>query len=235
MGPLGRLRSLLFGRPKLSGAQGARMAAWRALAPADLGLPHKRARYVVVDTETTGLDLRRDRVIAIGAMALTGGCISLSECFEAVLRQDQPSPDQNVLIHRIGGQTQLHGVERADGMVAFLAHIDNSPLVAFRAEFDRTMLEREARAVLGLGLHRPWIDLAFLLPALFPNTQCASLDHWIAHFSLGGGERHHAIADAFACAQLLQIALAVAERDGMRSARDLLAVQKAQQWLGKRY
>ena len=55
----------------------------------------------------------------------------------------------------------------------------------------------------------------FLLPALFPGTQCRTLDDWLDHFGLAGAERHHAVADAFASAQLMQIALAAADRHDM--------------------
>ena len=57
------------------------------------------------------------------------------------------------------------------------------------------------------------------------------LDDWLDHFGLGGAERHHAVADAFASAQLLQIALAAAQRHEMGNAAALVAMQKAQRWL----
>ena len=63
------------------------------------------------------------------------------------------------------------------------------PLVAFRAEFDATMLERTLKSIVGFPLRRTWIDLAFLLPALFPGTECRTLDDWLDHFGLGGAER----------------------------------------------
>jgi hypothetical protein len=47
-------------------------------------------------------------------------------------------------------------------------------------------------------------------------------------------ERHHALADALVTAQLLQIALVAADRVGMGRRAQLIAMQKAQRWLGKR-
>jgi DNA polymerase-3 subunit epsilon len=220
--------------PKLGGAHEHRLDAWRATPPADLASPHARARYVVVDTETTGLDLRRDSLIAIGAAAVSGGRLDLSDCFETILRQPRASADANILIHGIGGQAQLGGQEPEAGMLDFLDFVGKSPLVAFRVDFDRTMVERGMKSVLSLQFRHPWIDLAFLLPALFPKTECRSLDEWLAHFGLSGGARHHAMADAFATAMLLQIVLGEAERAHMGTAAQLIAMQKAQAWLGKR-
>ena len=225
----------LFGGPKVGGLQEQQLHVWQRLPEADLARPHGETRYVVVDTETTGVDMRRDRVIAIGAAAVDHGRMHLDDCFETVLRQDKASPNANILIHGIGGQTQLGGVEPRLGMLELLAFLRKDPLVAFRADFDRTMLERALRSILGVPIRRPWIDLAFLLPALFRETECQSLDDWLIYFGLAAGERHHAVADAFATAQLLQIALAAAQGEAMMTAAQLLAMQKAQRWLGKRH
>ena len=108
-------------------------------------------------------------------------------------------------------------------------------MVAFRAEFDRTMLTRALKSILGVAFHHPWIDLALLLPALFQATECNSLEDWLAHFDIAPAARHQALADAFAAAQLLQIALHAADRHGMGNASLLIAMQKAQHWLGKRH
>ena len=231
---VGRALGFLFGGSKVGGAQEHRLNRWRVAPKANLDLPHARARYVVVDTETTGVDLRRDRLIAIGAAAIDSGCVEFADCFETVLRQDKASSKDNILIHRIGGQTQLAGVEPKEGMLAFLEYVGKSPLVAFRAEFDQTMIERAAKSILGLPFAHPWIDLAFLLPALFPGADCTTLDDWLGRFGLAGGERHHALADALVTAQLLQIALIAADRVAMTNAAQLIAMQKAQRWLGKR-
>lgn len=235
MNPIGRAFDFLLGGPKVGGAQEHELIAWQRLPEADLAQSHAQARYVVVDTETTGLDMRRDRVIAIGAAAVRSGRLQLGDCFATVLRQDTASARANILIHGIGGQTQLGGVEPRAGMLALLSYMGKDPLVAFRAEFDRTMLERALRSILGVPIRRKWIDLAFLLPALFGQTDCQSLDDWLLHFGLAGGGRHDALADALATAQLLQIALVAARRQSMTNAAQLLAMQKAQQWLGKRH
>ena len=224
----------LFGGPKVGGALGDRLAAWQRLPRADLDVPHARTRYVVVDVETTGLDLHRDTLIAIGAVGVRGSAIALDDGFDAVLRQAQASDDANILIHGIGGETQLAGREPALALLDFLAYAAKSPLVAFRAEFDRAVLQRAARDVLGIPLGLPFVDLAFLLPALFRGTACDSLDEWVAHFGGDIAVRHHALGDAYATAQLLLIALAAAEIAGLRSPAQLLATQKAQRWLGTR-
>jgi DNA polymerase-3 subunit epsilon len=234
MNPLASALEFLLGGPRVGGVQEERLSSWWQAPGPDLALPHGQARYVVVDTETTGLDLVHDRLIAIGAVGVGGGCVDFGDCFETVLRQDKESPDDNILIHGIGGQTQLGGIDPREGMLQFLEYLRNSPLVAFRAEFDQTMVTRGLKSILGIPFRHPWIDLAILLPPLFPKNECTSLDDWLRYFGLGGGARHHALADAMATAQLLQITLDAAAAEGITNGAQLLEMQKAQRWLGRR-
>ena len=100
------------------------------------------SRFVVVDVETTGLDIRLDRLISIGACRVERGAIALADTLEVVLRQPAPSADENILVHRIGGSEQLNGVEPADALIAFLEFAGHDPLVGFNADFDHVMIDR---------------------------------------------------------------------------------------------
>lgn len=226
-------RDWLFGRPGIGAVREARLTRWRQLPPQDL-VAHASARYVVVDVETSGLDLGRDRVIAIGAVAVNAGMIDFADCFETVLRQAKVSAASNIVIHGIGGERQLGGADPADAVLAFLEYAGASTLVAFRAEFDQVMLEREVHASLRVGLRRRFVDLAWLLPALFPGEECRSLDEWNARFGIVAEDRHEALADALVTAQLFQVALHRASAYGMANARRLIKMQNAQRWLGKK-
>jgi DNA polymerase-3 subunit epsilon len=107
-------------------------------------------------------------------------------------------------------------------------------VIAFRAEFDATVFRREVRARLGLRAWPRFIDLAAVLPALFPGTDNDSLDDWTRHFGLPPIGRHHAIADAYANAQLLLLVLEEAQRYGIETAWGLRDMERAQRWLGRR-
>jgi DNA polymerase III subunit epsilon len=195
--------------------------------------PLSIARLVAVDVETTGLSMQRDRVICIGAVAVRARTIRHDDCFERYLRQEHASPLDNILFHQIGGQQQLGGVEPATGLLECLEFLGNSVAVAFRAEFDRTILRREVAALLGVRLHCPFIDLAVLLPALFPNTDNGTLDDWLHHFNFGTPARHHALADAYCHGALLLVVLERATRAGLSTVGDLLDTERAQRWLGR--
>jgi DNA polymerase-3 subunit epsilon len=199
-----------------------------------LSEPLAIARFVALDLETTGPRMLQDRAISIGAVAVAGRMVRHDDAYEALLRQDRSSEVDNILIHQIGGQQQLGGMDPVAALVGCLEFIGASRVVAFRAEFDETVFRREVHERLGLRAWPRFIDLAALLPALFPGTENDTLDDWVRHFRLPPIGRHHAIADAYATAQLLMIVLEAAPRAGIETARDLSDAEQAQRWLGRR-
>jgi len=219
-------------RARLAALRGsyAGWASGRALRRQPLAL----ARFVAFDLETTGPRMDRDRIIAIGAIAVAERAIVHADAFSAVLRQARSSSVENILVHRIGGQQQLAGRLPAEALIEFLEFRGAAVAVAFRAEFDVTVLGRELAAEVGIRVAPRCIDLALLLPALFPGTQNDTLDDWLGHFALGVIGRHDAMADAYAAAQLLLIVLDAAQRSRARTVGDLYAIAAAQRWLGRR-
>jgi DNA polymerase-3 subunit epsilon len=199
-----------------------------------LGQPLALARFVALDLETTGPRMFIDRIISIGAVAVSERMVRHGDAYEALLRQDRSSAVDNILIHQIGGQEQLGGMDPVEALVGCLEFIGESRVVAFRAEFDATVFEREVRERLGVRAWPRFLDLAALLPAIFPGTANDTLDDWVAHFRLPPIGRHHAIADAYATAQLLMILLEAAPRFGVATTADLRDAEQAQRWLGRR-
>jgi DNA polymerase III subunit epsilon len=233
---LDRLSRLFRRRPALSAEQQRALAACRAVPAVPASTPLSGLRWVVVDVETTGLDPFTDRLISIGAVELVGGKIPLNSGFEVVLRQPQSSARDNILVHGICGSTQRSGVEPASALLDFLGYAGQAPLLAFHADFDRTMIERATREALGMVPGNLWLDLALLAPALLGGPGEVSpqgLDEWTALAGIGNPFRHNALADALATAQLLQVVLARAGTAGARTLGDLAKIGKDQRWLGR--
>ena len=233
----------LFGAspaPRLDVAQRERLFDWQRCPDVDLESPHADCRYVVVDVETSGLDMKRDRLIAIGAVAVVGARIDPSDSFAAVLRQDVVSSRENILIHGIGAQAQSEGREPAEALLDFLDYIGKSPLVAYHAFFDQAMIAKALRATVGAQIRQPWIDLAWILPALFPEhgqrghleyQAPAALDDWLRLFAIENVMRHNAVSDAYATAQLLQMAIGAGQRASAPSPAALCRIEKARRWM----
>ena len=167
-------------------------------------------RWVVLDVESSGLRPHSDRLLAIAAIAVRmapgRALIDLGDSFEVVLRQPPATvaDKSNILLHGIGLGAQLGGVDSAQALAAFERFAGNSPLLAFHAAFDRTLIERACLQHLGRRPAHAWLDLEPLAAVLNPQVRAHSLDEWMAHFGITCAVRHQAAADALATAELLQ-------------------------------
>jgi DNA polymerase-3 subunit epsilon len=217
----------LLGGPKVGGHDEERLRRWLALPAAPLALPHARARYVVIATETSGPGRRRDRLLAIDAVAVERMHVDLASCFVAVLRQERASADADILRHGIGGQAQRAGIAPELAMLAFLEFLGSAPLVGFESIGGHAAIERAVKAILGVPFRQPWIDLAVLLPALYPEAGCTTLREWLDRCGLHEGGLHAERPGAIVTGQLLQVALDAATRAGMVNAWQLIACQQA--------
>jgi len=228
------LLARLFGPAvELSPEMAARLAAWRALVPDPEQTLLGAARFVVVDVESSGLDVRRDRLLAVGACALERGRLTVGASFERVIFQAQVSTKANILVHGIAPTEQAGGLPAEQALMDFLELAGAHVLLAYHAPFDRIMLDRATREHLGVRLANRWIDLAYLAPALVPEARLpqASLDDWFRYFGIYVRARHRAIDDVLATGELMLILLSRARARGMQTIGELLVTAEAQQRL----
>ncbi len=200
-------------KPRLSERQAERLAAWLALPEYDTRSVFEHSRMVVVDVETTGLNLVTDTLISIGAIAVVDGRLAYGDSFSVVLQQQQSSRKENILIHGISGNEQRFGTDPIEAMLDFLEYVGKSPLVAFHVTFDENMIRRALKQYLGFKFKHAWLDLAYVMPGLYPTLAYSHrvLDDWIKRFQIHLELRHNALADAIATAQLLLIAQSTAK------------------------
>ncbi|MDP2805725.1 MAG: 3'-5' exonuclease [Gallionellaceae bacterium] len=230
---LARFARLIGMGPELSEQQQQRLRNWRDLPRGDLAAPLSQTRCVVVDVETSGLNLMEDRLISIGAVAMVNGRIALGDSFSIVLQQSTVSSKENILLHGIGGSNQTEGVPAADALLAFLEFLQKDPLIAFHVTFDQTMIQRAMRQYLGFKFKHAWLDLAYLMPGLNPPlaSRYRSLDDWINHFNIRNDARHNALADALVTAQLFQVASDQAKNKKANNYKALCDLESAQRWV----
>ena len=219
----------------MSGLASLRRVFDRAALP-----PANAHRWVVVDVETSGLDVRHDRLLAIAAVGLRIDAdraprIDLADSFEAVLRQPPaPADKENILLHGIGVGEQAAGESPADVLNAFEHWLGNAPLIAFHAAFDQAVIGRAMKATLGRSLTTPWLDLEPVADALHPEFGGCALDDWLAHFGIDCAVRHQAAADTLATAELLLRLWPAAIRQRCRTFEDLQGLARQRRWLARR-
>jgi DNA polymerase-3 subunit epsilon len=182
-----------------------RLRAWRKGPAAEA-----TARWVVLDVESSGLNPRQDRLLAIAAIALRvngpRAVIELGDSFEVVLQQAPRSGQTdraNILLHGIGVGAQSAGMARPQALQTFQAYVADAPLIAFHAAFDRAMIDRAFQAEALPPPPNPWLDLEPLAAVLQPQVKARSLDEWMRAMNIRCAVRHQAAADTLATAELL--------------------------------
>ncbi len=215
--------------PSLDGEQQSRVQQLPAPSPLDERTLREQ-RWVVVDLETSGLNLNRDLVLSIGAVVIEDGAIDFAQQFERTLHRSQQKVSPSVLIHGLGPSAIAAGCDPAEALLDFMEFVGDSPLLAFHAPFDQHMLTRALKDSLGYRLQHTFLDVADIAPLLCPQAHFreAGLDDWINHFRLQVGERHHASADALATAELALILFSRARQQQIHSPLNLQ--QRLSQW-----
>lgn len=117
---------------------------------------------VVFDTETTGLNPKKDEILSIGAVKIKGNKILMSEKFELFLKPSREVNEQSIKIHQIRNIDLENGVEPTEAIAQFLHFIGARPLVGYYLEFDIKMINKYLKPYLGITLPNAQIEISGL-------------------------------------------------------------------------
>ena len=191
-------------------------------------------RFVVLDTETSGLDFAKNKLLSIAGVAVHGLEVRMDDAFDAIVEQADVGGAQAAVVHGmvssdlIGGQTSL------DAVSSFLAFLGDSVLVAHHAQFDVRMLQKSIESCRGARVWSPVVDTASLAKRVEVGPMSSGeahgaddreeyrLDALVNRYDIEIPERHTAEGDALATALLFQRLLRKGERRGIRTLGDLL-------------
>ena len=159
-------------------------------------------RFVVFDTETTGFDIKKDRMLSIGAVGIENKSINIADGFEEYILQETFNP-KTVKIHGIIQNERIETLSEEEAVKAFLKFIGNSVLVAHHAGFDLGMIN-EALSRMGLPrLKNKVLDTVNLyrgtriISNLINREKSYSLDEIAETYNIDTKDRHTAAGDAF--------------------------------------
>ena len=124
--------------------------------------PYTGDEVVVYDTETTGLNPKKDEILSIGAVKVKGNRILTSQTFEVFLKPSQAISKESITVHHIRPCDLDDALIPQKGISAFLHFIGSRPLVGYYLEFDVAMIEKYVKPWLGIGLPNRKIDVSAL-------------------------------------------------------------------------
>jgi len=164
--------------------------------------PIDAVRFVVLDTETTGLDPRKDRIVSIGAVALRDGEIRLDDCFETLLRQDYNT--SAVAVHGVTREESLAGVDEPEALAAFRDYLADGVIVGHHIGHDIAALNAAFERHFGWSMPNFSLDTMDLTLHLEkdgafagrPPMRSFTLDALCELFDVTPHDRHTAAGDA---------------------------------------
>lgn len=124
--------------------------------------PYDGDEVVVFDTETTGLNTKKDEILSIGAVKVKGDRILTSESFELFLKPSREISSESIKIHHIRPCDLESAILPLEGAKKFLDFIGNRPLVGYYLEFDMAMMNRLIKPWLGCELPHRQIEISGL-------------------------------------------------------------------------
>ena len=155
-------------------------------------------RFVVFDTETTGLDVRTDVILSIGAVTNCGNSIIVNDCFELFVEQNI-FKTESVPIHGILKEGKEKKLTESESVIRFLDFIKDSTLVGHHVRFDVNMVNG-ALGRMGLGKLKNRsmdTDKMYQKSKGLQEEQHSSLDELCRIFKIEKSDRHTAAGDAF--------------------------------------
>jgi len=182
--------------------------------------PVDRVRFVVLDSETTGLDPRHDRLITIGAVGVSAGEIQIDDSFDALIRVDENT--SAVAVHGVTRDESRSGIEEPDALERFLDYVRDGVIVGHHIGHDVATFDAAYERHWGMRLlnrSMDTMDLTLYLEqdgafAGRPPIRQFTLDALCEMFDVIPHDRHTAGGDAFITAQVLLRLLKLAARCG---------------------
>jgi DNA polymerase-3 subunit epsilon len=161
----------------------------------------KSNRYVILNTETTGLNPKKDVILSFGALGVTSDIIRIGDNFEVVILQYKYLHD-NDLSNEFLIESKLTKLAEYQAIQSLVEYIGNAILVGHRIHFDIEMINDVLEKMECGKLKNEALDIEIMHQKLLDITKSFSLDDLIKHYKIPENERNSASDDAYSIALL---------------------------------
>lgn len=188
----------------------------------DLAVALDELPAMIVDTETTGLEVNTDRIVSFGGVCAHGTRLFKSRMIDDLIDPGVPIPPVSTAIHGITDE-MVEGARSFPEVYAdFQRMARGRVIVGHNIPFDLTIIRQEC------ARHgRPWEDLVFidtmrLASLLNPTLGQFDLETLADIYHIDVHGRHTALGDAMVTAELFFRMMPRLQMQGFATLRDLL-------------
>lgn len=158
----------------------------------------KKVIEIVLDTETTGLDYTRERIIEFAALRLENG--KIKDKFQTLINPKQHIRKSSMAIHGISEEMVQDAPSESEILPQILDFIGDYPIVAHNAIFDYSFLNEACLRNYDKELTNPRIDTQQMFKEVFPDLPSHGLEALTKKFNVEFKKHHRAMADAMGLA-----------------------------------
>lgn len=162
----------------------------------------KSSRFVVLSTETSGLNPDKDVILSIGSFAVIDNSIVIGDNFESVLLQYKFFHD-NGLSNEFLVESKMKKLGEPEAIKLFIEFIRNSVLVGHHVDFDVEMINAALERLDCGRLKNEALDIDVMHRKLHDiNDKQFSLEELCVAYNIPVSDRNSAAEDAYKTALL---------------------------------
>lgn len=170
-----------------------------------LSAVYEQASFVAFDTETTGIDIEKDRVVEIGAIKFDrSGIISR---MNVLINPGMPIPPDASKVNNITDEMLQDKPPMEAVIHDFLRFIKNNILVIHNAKFDIGMMDSELKRLGASGLTNKVVDTLVFAREVYPGLKTYALQKLAELFNINVKDAHRAEDDARVCMDFFHLAV----------------------------
>ncbi|WP_340695411.1 3'-5' exonuclease [Hydrogenobacter thermophilus] len=159
----------------------------------DLNTKVEDATFVIFDTETTGLDMKRDEPIAIGALKVDRLHLDLSQSFYRLIKPEKPPKRSSVEVHGITPSDLSFAGERSEVGREFLMFAKGSLLTGYFLYIDLVMIKKLVKNFCSI----PFIPYSLDVLDLYKGEKPIPMEKMLSDLELPYSSYHSALEDAY--------------------------------------
>ncbi len=202
------------------------------------GISIKECPFVVFDTELSGLNARKDFIVSVGAIKMTGGTIHINREMYRLVRPAGEMKKESVEIHGLTPGELKDEEEIKSVLPDFLEFIKDSVLVGHFINIDIKFMDKALKNKYNYTLPNLAVDTHTIHEWLYENgvqfkkhyhggSTKTDLFSVAQRYGITVDTAHDALNDAFVTAQLFQRFLYFLYADGIHTLNELLDIGRA--------
>jgi DNA polymerase-3 subunit epsilon len=157
---------------------------------------------LVFDSETTGLDVKEDRIVSVGAVLVNGSYVAPGLNIDRLVNPGLPIAPRSTAIHGITDDMVANAPPFAQVWQELQGPFSERVVIGHNIGFDLAILKRETERSELVWQTPKFLDTLRLTAGLFPDWSDLNLETIAGHLGVDVQGRHTALGDALVTAEI---------------------------------